>query len=178
MTITAGMVKDLREKTGAGMMDCKGALAETNGDIELAIDLLRKRGLAKAAKKGGRIAADGLIGVTVEPGEGAITEVNCETDFVARGDDFQHLVRNVAKLALSVDGNHDSLLKSRYPTSPTTQDAVAALVAKLCENMTIRRSAALKAHPGVVASYIHNAAGPDIGKIGLLVALKSSAKVD
>jgi elongation factor Ts len=176
--ITAGMVKDLRDKTGAGMMDCKGALAETGGDIEAAIDLLRKRGLAKAAKKGGRIAADGLIGVATEPGEGAVVEVNCETDFVARGEDFQHFVRNVAKLSLSVDGDLDDLLKAPYPTSPTTQDALTAISARIGENMAIRRVAALAVSPGVVASYIHNAAGPEIGKIGVLVALQSEANVD
>jgi elongation factor Ts len=176
--ITAGMVKDLRDKTGAGMMDCKGALAETAGDIEAAIDLLRKRGLAKAAKKGGRIAADGLIGVATQPGEGAVVEVNCETDFVARGDDFQHLVRNVAKLGLSVDGNMDALLKAPYPGSPSTQDALTAIIAKIGENMTIRRVAALSVSPGVVAAYVHNAAAPELGKIGVLVAVKSSANAD
>jgi elongation factor Ts len=178
MTITAGMVKDLRDKTGAGMMDCKGALAETAGDIEAAIDLLRKRGLAKAAKKGGRIAADGLIGVATQPGEGAVVEVNCETDFVARGDDFQHLVRNVAKLGLSVDGNMDALLKAPYPGSPSTQDALTAIIAKIGENMTIRRVAALSVSPGVVAAYVHNAAAPELGKIGVLVAVKSLANAD
>jgi elongation factor Ts len=177
-TITAGMVKDLRDKTGAGMMDCKVALAETNGDIEVAIDLLRKRGLAKAAKKGGRIAADGLIGVATQPGEGAVVEVNTETDFVARGDEFQHFARNVAKLALSVDGSMDALLKAPYPTAPTTQDALTAIIAKIGENMTIRRCAALSASPGVVASYVHNAAAPDLGKIGVLVAIKSPANAD
>ena len=176
--ITAGMVKDLRDKTGAGMMDCKGALAETAGDIEAAIDLLRKRGLAKAAKKGGRIAADGLIGVAVVPGEGAVVEVNCETDFVARGDEFQHLARNVAKIALSVDGDLDQTLKAPYPSAVSTQDALTALIAKIGENMAVRRTAALSAAPGVVASYIHNAAGPDIGKIGVLVSLQSEANVD
>jgi elongation factor Ts len=176
--ISAGMVKDLRDKTGAGMMDCKGALAETNGDIELAIDLLRKRGLAKAAKKGGRIAADGLIGVATEPGEGAVVEINTETDFVARGDDFQRFVRNVAKLALSVDGDLDELMQAPYPTAPTTQDALTAIIAKIGENMTVRRVAALAVSPGVVASYIHNAAAPDLGKIGVLVGLQSSANVD
>jgi elongation factor Ts len=177
-TINAGMVKDLRDKTGAGMMDCKGALAETKGDIEAAIDLLRKRGLAKAAKKGGRIAADGLIGVATRPGEGAVVEVNSETDFVARGDEFQHFVHNIAKLALSVDGNLDGLLKASYPTAPTAQDALTAIIAKIGENMTIRRCAALSASPGVVASYIHNAVAPELGKIGVLVAIKSPANAD
>jgi elongation factor Ts len=176
--ITASMVKDLRDKTGAGMMDCKGALAETKGDIEAAIDLLRKRGLAKAAKKGGRIAADGLIGVATAPGEGAVVEVNCETDFVARGDDFQHLVHNVAKLALSVDGNIEQLLKAPYPGSTSTSDALTALIAKIGENMTIRRTNALSVAPGVVASYVHNAAAPELGKIGVLVSLKSDANAD
>jgi elongation factor Ts len=175
MTITAGMVKDLREKTGAGMMDCKSALAETQGDVEAAIDLLRKKGLAKAAKKGGRIAADGLIGLAVSGGKGAIVEVNSETDFVARGDQFQAFVRNVSELALKVDGDLDRLLAASYPGGGTTQEALTNLIAKLGENMSIRRSAALSASPGVVASYVHNATGPDLGKIGVLVALESSA---
>jgi elongation factor Ts len=174
MTITAGMVKDLREKTGAGMMDCKGALAETNGDIEAAIDLLRKKGLAKAAKKGGRIAADGLIGLAVSGGKGAIVEVNSETDFVARGDGFQAFVREVSKLALKADGDLDRLLASQFPGGGTTAEALTHLIAKLGENMSIRRSSGLSVSPGVVASYIHNATGPDLGKIGVLVAVESS----
>jgi elongation factor Ts len=174
MTITAGMVKDLREKTGAGMMDCKGALAETNGDIEAAIDLLRKKGLAKAAKKGGRIAADGLIGLAVSGGKGAIVEVNSETDFVARGDGFQAFVREVSKLALKADGDLDRLLASPFPGGGTTAEALTTLIAKLGENMSIRRSAGLSVSPGVVASYVHNATGPDLGKIGVLVAIEST----
>ena len=174
MTITAGMVKDLREKTGAGMMDCKGALAETNGDIEAAIDLLRKKGLAKAAKKGGRIAADGLIGLAASGAKGAIVEVNSETDFVARGDGFQAFVREVSKLALKADGDLDRLLASAFPGGGTVAEALTNLIAKLGENMSIRRSAGLSVSPGVVASYIHNATGPDLGKIGVLVALESS----
>jgi elongation factor Ts len=174
MTITAGMVKDLREKTGAGMMDSKGALAETNGDIEAAIDLLRKKGLAKAAKKGGRIAADGLIGLAVSGGKGAIVEVNSETDFVARGDGFQAFVREVSKLALKADGDLDRLLASQFPGGGTTAEALTHLIAKLGENMSIRRSSGLSVSPGVVASYIHNATGPDLGKIGVLVAVESS----
>src|SRR5690349_12722047 len=164
MTITAGMVKDLREKTGAGMMDCKGALAETNGDIEAAIDLLRKKGLAKAAKKGGRIAADGLIGLAASGAKGAIVEVNAETDFVARGDAFQAFVREVSRLALKVDGDLDRLLASAFPGGGTVAEALTNLIAKLGENMSIRRSAGLSVSPGVVASYIHNATGPDLGK--------------
>ena len=176
--ITAGMVKDLRYKTGAGMMDCKAALGETAGDVEAAIDWLRKKGLAKASKKAGRIAADGLIGVAVSPGEGAVVEINSETDFVARGDDFQHFVRNVAKLALSVDGDLEGLLKAPYPGAPSVADALTALIAKVGENMSIRRTAALVASPGVVASYVHNAVAPELGKIGVLVALQSDANVD
>ena len=174
MTITAGMVKDLREKTGAGMMDCKSALAETKGDVEAAIDLLRKKGLAKAAKKGGRIAADGLIGLAVTDGKGAIVEVNSETDFVARGDAFQAFVREVSKLALKVDGDLNRLLASSFPGGGTTAEALTNLIAKLGENMSIRRSAGLAVSPGVVASYVHNATGPDLGKIGVLVAVESS----
>ena len=175
MTITAGMVKDLRDKTGAGMMDCKGALAETKGDIEAAIDLLRKKGLAKAAKKGGRIAADGLIGLAVAGGKGAIVEVNSETDFVARGDEFQAFVRKVSEQALKVDGNLDRLLAAAFPGGGTTAEALSNLIGKLGENMSIRRSAGVSVSPGVVASYIHNAVGTDLGKIGVLVALESSA---
>jgi elongation factor Ts len=168
------MVKDLRDKTGAGMMDCKSALAETNGDVEAAIDLLRKKGLAKAAKKGGRIAADGLIGLAVSGDKGAIVEVNSETDFVARGDAFQAFVREVSKLALKADGNLDRLLASPFPGGGTTAEALTNLIAKLGENMSIRRSAGVAVSPGVVASYVHNATGPDLGKIGVLVAVESS----
>lgn len=175
MTITAGMVKDLRDKTGAGMMDCKSALAETSGDIEAAIDLLRKKGLAKAAKKGGRIAADGLIGLAVSSGKGAIVEVNSETDFVARGEQFQAFVRNVSELALKADGDLNRLLAASFPGGGTTAEALTNLIAKLGENMSIRRSAGVSVSPGVVASYVHNAIGPDLGKIGVLVALDSSA---
>jgi elongation factor Ts len=175
MTITAGMVKDLREKTGAGMMDCKGALAETKGDIEAAIDLLRKKGLAKAAKKGGRIAADGLIGLATSSGRGAVVEVNSETDFVARGDQFQAFVRKVSAIALKAEGNLERLLAAPFPDGGTTAEALSNLIGKLGENMAIRRSAGLSASPGVVASYVHNATGPDLGKIGVLVALESTA---
>jgi elongation factor Ts len=175
MTITAGMVKDLREKTGAGMMDCKSALAETGGDVEAAIDLLRKKGLAKAAKKGGRIAADGLIGIATTAGKGAIVEVNSETDFVARGNDFQVFIRKVAELALKAEGNLDRLLAASFPGGGTTAEALTGLIAKLGENMSIRRAAALSVGSGIVASYVHNASGPDLGKIGVLVALESPA---
>ena len=167
------MVKDLRDKTGAGMMDCKSALAETAGDIEAAIDLLRKKGLAKAAKKGGRIAADGLIGVATAPGRGAIVEVNSETDFVARGDVFQDFVRKVAKRALEEEGELERLLSAPFHDVASAADAVTALIAKIGENIAIRRTGALSISPGIVASYVHNAVAADLGKIGVLVALQS-----
>jgi elongation factor Ts len=172
--ITAGMVKDLREKTGAGMMDCKTALAETKGDIETAIDWLRKKGLAKAAKKAGRTAADGLIGIAAKGSRGAIVEVNSETDFVARGDEFQNFVRKAAQQALQAEGNLERLLASEMEGKASMADVLAALVGKVGENMSVRRSAALSVGAGVVASYMHNAVAPDLGKIGVLVALESS----
>jgi elongation factor Ts len=172
--ITAGMVKDLRDKTGAGMMDCKSALGETNGDIEAAIDLLRKKGLAKAAKKAGRTAADGLVGVAVSGGRGAIVEINSETDFVARGDAFQDFVRKAAQRALAEEGVLERLLASPFEGGLSAAEALANLVAKIGENMTVRRSTALSVSPGVVSSYIHNATAADLGKIGVLVALESS----
>jgi elongation factor Ts len=172
--ISAGMVKDLRDKTGAGMMDCKAALAETKGDIESAVDWLRKKGLAKAAKKAGRIAADGLIGVVTQGGRGAIVEVNSETDFVARGGEFQNFVRSAAQQALKAEGELERLLASPHEAGGSTADVLAALVGKIGENMSVRRSAALAVSPGIVASYVHNAAAPDQGKIGVLVALESA----
>jgi elongation factor Ts len=173
--ISAGMVKDLRDKTGAGMMDCKAALGETKGDVEAAIDWLRKKGLAKAAKKAGRIAADGLIGIATAQGRGAIVEVNSETDFVARGGEFQSFVRKTAQQALKEEGNLERLLASSFEGGVTASEVLATLVAKIGENMTVRRSAAIAVSPGIVAAYIHNAAAPDLGKIGVLVALESSA---
>jgi elongation factor Ts len=173
-TITAGMVKDLRDKTGAGMMDCKAALAETNGETEAAVDWLRKKGLAKAAKKAGRTAADGLIGIATEPGRGAIVEVNSETDFVARGDEFQGFVRKAAQQALKEEGDLERLLGSSFAGGGSTAEALSALVAKIGENMSVRRSAALSVSPGVVATYVHNAVAPDLGKIGVLVSLEST----
>jgi elongation factor Ts len=172
--ISAGMVKDLRDKTGAGMMDCKAALAETKGDVEDAVDWLRKKGLAKAAKKSGRIAADGLIGIAAKNGRGAIVEVNSETDFVARGGEFQNFVRKAAEQALKAEGDIERLLASSFEGGGSTADVLTALVGKVGENMSVRRSAALSVTPGVVASYVHNAVAPDLGKIGVLVALESS----
>ncbi len=173
--ISAGMVKELRDKTGAGMMDCKAALGETKGDVETAVDWLRKKGLAKAAKKAGRIAADGLIGIATAKGRGAIVEVNSETDFVARGGEFQSFVGRCAKRALAEEGNLERLLASSFEGGVAASEALSNLVAKIGENMSVRRSAAISVSPGIVASYVHNAAAPDLGKIGVLVALESSA---
>ena len=172
--ITAAMVKDLRERTGAGMMDCKAALAETGGDIEGAVDALRKKGLAKAAKKAARTAADGLIGIALAPGKGAVVEINSETDFVARGDSFQNFVRACAKRALEEEGDLERLLSGPFLGSASVAEYLTALIAKIGENMSVRRSAALSVSPGVVSSYVHNAVAPDLGKIGVLVALESA----
>ena len=173
--ITAAMVKDLREKTGAGMMDCKSALNENNGDMESAVDWLRKKGLSKAAKKAGRIAAEGLIGVIARGGKGAVVEINSETDFVARNDQFQTLVNTVAGLALSADGDVTKLAKMPYPgTSLDVEGQTKNLVATIGENMSLRRTASFDVSPGVVATYVHNQAAPNLGRIGVLVALKSS----
>ena len=174
--ITASMVKDLRDKTGAGMMDCKAALGETSGDMEAAIDWLRTKGLAKAAKKAGRVAAEGLIGVAVDAHAGALVEVNSETDFVARNEEFKGFVRRAAELALEAGGDAEKLLAAPVEAGgASVSDTLTALVAKIGENMSVRRAAALAVEPGVVVSYVHNAASPELGKIGVLVALKSSA---
>jgi elongation factor Ts len=172
--ISASMVKDLREMTGAGMMDCKAALTETGGDMESAIDLLRKKGLAKAAKKSGRTAADGLIGVATAPGMGALVEVNTETDFVARNPEFQSFVTACAGLALKSGGDLDALLAAKLADGNDVSTALANLIAKIGENMMVRRTAVLAVSPGIVAHYIHNSAGPELGRIGVLVALQSS----
>lgn len=173
--ITAGMVKDLREKTGAGMMDCKSALQEAKGDMEAAIDWLRAKGLSKAAKKAGRVAAEGLVGIASAPGQGAVVEVNSETDFVARNEAFQGLVETVAKLALDAGGDVEKLKTMPYPgSSNTVAGQITALVGTVGENMTLRRCAVLTANPGVVAVYMHNQVKAGLGKIGVLVALKSS----
>jgi len=172
--ITAGMVKDLRDKTGAGMMDCKTALGETNGDMEAAIDWLRKKGISKAAKKAGRAAAEGLIGVAVGGDAGALVEVNAETDFVARNEEFKGFVKSAAQLALEEGGDLEKLL-SRKMGRESVQHTLTELVAKIGENMSVRRTIALAVDPGVVSAYVHNAASPELGKIGVLVALKSTA---
>ena len=170
--ITAAMVKDLRDKTGAGMMDCKTALNETGGDMEAAIDWLRKKGISKAAKKAGRAAAEGLVGVAVDGNTGVLLEVNAETDFVARNDEFKQFVKDATALALAEGGDLEKLL-ARPMGGSTVQHTLTELVAKIGENMSIRRAAANSVSPGVVAAYVHNAAAPELGKIGVLVALKS-----
>ncbi|MBP7335434.1 translation elongation factor Ts [Niveispirillum sp.] len=173
--ITAALVKDLREKSGAGMMDCKKALTEANGDVEAAIDWLRKKGLAAAAKKAGRVAAEGLVGVAANGLSGAAVELNAETDFVARNDAFQTAVATVTKLALDTDGTLDSLKAATYPgTGRTVADELPNLVATIGENMNLRRVAKLSVTDGVVSSYVHSALVPGLGKIGVLVALEST----
>jgi elongation factor Ts len=172
--ITAALVKDLREKTGAGMMDCKQALAATEGEIEAALDWLRKKGLAAAAKKSGRVAAEGLVGVAAAPREGAVVEVNAETDFVARNEQFQDFVRTVAKLALTSSADMESLKQMPYPSGRSVAEELTHLIATIGENMTLRRAAKLSVNEGVVATYIHNALAPELGRIGVLVALESA----
>ena len=174
-TITAALVKDLREKTGAGMMDCKNALSETDGDIESAIDWLRKKGLAKAAKKSGRIAADGLVGVAVEANFGVVVEVNSETDFVARNDDFQALVRGVLAVALDKGAGVDAeaVKGTHYPGGGTVADAVANAIATIGENIALRRAQGLHVAEGVIAQYVHGQIVDGLGRIGVIVALDS-----
>jgi elongation factor Ts len=176
-TISATMVRDLREKTGAGMMDCKAALEATAGDEEAAVDWLRKKGIAKAAKKADRVAADGLIGVAREGTKGVLVEVNSETDFVARNDLFQGLVKMIAQVALKVGANADAI-KAAKAGSITVTEAIADTVAKVGENMTLRRAAGLNVAKGVVASYVHNTVADGLGKIGVLVGLESQGNAE
>jgi len=173
--ITAQIVKELRERTGAGMMDCKAALQETGGDMEPAVDLLRKRGLAKAAKKAGRIAAEGLIGVAVEDSKGVVVEVNSETDFVARNDLFQGLVRMIANAALAV-GPDVEKIKGAKIGDITLAEGIADTIGKIGENMSLRRASSLSVANGVIGSYVHNSVEQGLGKIGVLVALQSTGK--
>jgi elongation factor Ts len=173
--ITAASVKELRERTGAGMMDCKKALGETGGDMEAAIDWLRTKGLAAAAKKAGRVAAEGLIGVTVLDTMGAAVEVNSETDFVAKNEQFQDFVRNVAQIALATGGDVDELSRAQYPGHGTVAETLTHNIATIGENQSLRRAARLEVGEGVVVSYVHNAVAPGLGKIGVLVALESKA---
>jgi elongation factor Ts len=173
--ITAATVKELRERTGAGMMDCKKALAETNGETEAAIDWLRAKGLAAAAKKAGRTAAEGLVGVAVGGSRGAVVEVNSETDFVAKNELFQEFVRNVAKLALEQGTDVEALGATAYPGGGTVSEKLTDNIAKIGENQSLRRAALLEVSEGAVVSYVHNAVAPGLGKIGVLVALESAA---
>ena len=175
--ITANMVKELREKTGAGMMDCKAALAESGGDSEAAVDWLRKKGLSKAAKKADRVAAEGLIGSALNANKGVLVEVNSETDFVARNDLFQGLVKMIADVALTAGPEVDKILATRIGDR-TTADAITETVAKVGENMTLRRAAGLSVGKGAVASYMHNSPGDGLGRIGVIVALESTGKTD
>ena len=175
--ITAGMVKELRDKTGAGMMDCKAALNETGGDVEGAVDWLRKKGLAKAAKKAGRVAAEGLIGVALTPSKGIVVEVNSETDFVARNDLFQGLVKMIADVALDAGAEVDKILAARVGDR-TAADAITETIAKVGENMTLRRAAALSVGKGIIASYVHNSVADGLGRIGVIIALESAGNPD
>jgi elongation factor Ts len=177
--ITATLVKDLREKTGAGMMDCKTALAETNGDMEAAIDWLRKKGLSAAAKKSGRVAAEGLVGVATAGNAGAAVEINAETDFVARNVLFQDFVDAAAKIAVEVKGDVEVLKTKPHPgESRTVSEQLTHLIATIGENMAIRRAAALVVDKGVVSSYVHTAVRPGLGRIGVLVALESTGDAE
>ena len=184
--ITAGMVRDLRERTGAGMMDCKKALVENGGDMEAAIDWLRKKGLSAAAKKSGRVASEGLVGFASAPGVAAMVEVNAETDFVARNETFQHFVETVAELVLTVGDDIEALKNATWPgavdlVEETTQrktvaDQLTSLIATIGENMSIRRAKRFQVAEGTVATYMHSAVKPGLGKIGVLVALEGTSE--
>ena len=178
MSITASMVKELRERTGAGMMDSKKALQENAGDMEASVDWLRTKGLAAAAKKAGRTAAEGLVGVAVSGTSGAAVEVNSETDFVAKNDQFQDFVGKVTQIALGIDADLDALKASEYPGGGTIEEKLTANISKIGENQSLRRVAKTSVNKGAVVSYVHNAAAPGMGKIGVLVALESDAGTD
>jgi elongation factor Ts len=175
--ITAQMVKELRESTGAGMMDCKAALTETQADMTAAQDWLRKKGLSKAAKKAGRVAAEGLIGIKVAGTKGVVVEVNSETDFVARNDLFQGLVQMIADVALDVGADVEAL-KAAKAGSITVANSINDTIAKVGENMTLRRAAVVSVSKGAIGSYVHNSVTDGLGKIGVLVALESPGKAD
>ncbi|MQA65303.1 MAG: elongation factor Ts [Alphaproteobacteria bacterium] len=173
--ITAALVKELREKSGAGMMDCKQALTASGGDIEAAVDWLRKKGLAAASKKAGRVAAEGLVAALTAGTTGVLVEVNSETDFVARNEDFQKFAADAARVALSVEGNYDALLKAPYPNAgKPVSDKLTDLIATIGEHLNLRRAAGLSVGSGVVVSYVHAAVAPGLGRIGVLVALEST----
>jgi len=175
--ITAQMVKELRESTGAGMMDCKAALTETSGDMPAAQDWLRKKGLSKAAKKSGRVAAEGLIGVQVQATKGVVVEVNSETDFVARNDLFQGLVKMIADVALAV-GTDVEKINAAKAGSITVAESISDTIAKIGENMTLRRAALLEVSKGTIGAYVHNSVSDGLGKIGVLVGLESPGQLD
>src|SRR3982750_2459048 len=176
-TITAAMVKDLRESTGAGMMDCKAALTENEGNMEAAQDWLRKKGLSKAAKKSGRVAAEGLIGALVKGNKGVVVEVNSETDFVARNGQFQGLVKMIAQVALDLGADVEKI-KAAKVGSVTIETAIADAISTIGENMTLRRAASLEVSQGAVSSYVHGAVIEGAGKMGVIVALESTGKTD
>lgn len=176
--ISAASVKDLRAKTGAGMMDCKQALAQTGGDLEAAVDWLRKKGLASAAKKADRVAADGLIGLALSKGAGAVVEVNSETDFVARNDRFQGLVKAIAETGLKVEPAVDALLAAKLASGATVKDEIVSAIATIGENISLRRTGQLRVDPGVVAGYVHNQLAPGLGKLGVLVGLRSTGNME
>ncbi len=173
--ITASMVKELRDSTGAGMMDCKAALKETDGDMEAAVDWLRTKGLSKAAKKSGRVAAEGLVAVAVEGTRGVALEVNSERDFVARNEGFQEMVTGIAGVAAATGGDFEALKSAEFPgAGKSVEEHVTAMVGTIGENMNLRRSDSLEVGSGAVAAYVHNQAAPGLGKIGVLVALEST----
>ena len=177
--ITAALVKQLREKTGAGMMDCKKALTETDGELEAAVDWLRKSGLAQAQRKAGRTAAEGLIGLATAPGKAAMVEINAETDFVARNNDFQAVVREVATLALDCDGDIERLSAASYPgTGRTVAEEITNLVSTIGENIQLRRTAVFSMPAGAVGDYLHMPATPGLGRLGVIVAVESDAPAD
>ena len=176
--ITAAMVKELRDKTGAGMMDCKTALVAVDGDIEAAIDWLRTKGLAKAAKKAGRVAAEGLVAVAVSGHSGVVIELNSETDFVARNLEFQALAHGIANVALERGGDAEAVLAHHYPGGGTVQEAIANAISTIGENMNLRRVAQLKVSAGLIGTYVHGAVADGLGKIGVIVALESTGNTD
>ena len=177
--ITAALVKELRDKTGAGMMDCKKALTENNGDVEAAVDWLRKKGLAAAAKKAGRTAAEGLVAVVAEGNRGAVVEVNAETDFVGRNETFQEFASQAARIALEQGGGTEELAQASYPgTGRTVAEELTQLIATIGENMALRRSQAFAVEKGVVSAYVHNQIADGLGKIGVLVALESDGDAE
>ncbi len=183
MDITASMVKELREKSGAGMMDCKNALKENNGDIEAAMDWLRTKGIAKAEKKSGRVAAEGLVGILSEGTKAAVAELNSETDFVARNDQFQQIIRGITAATIGTDGTLDAVSAAPMTIDGTANgksvaETITEAIGTIGENMNLRRTAVMEVPQGVIASYMHNATGEGVGKIGVLVALESSGNAD